>query len=73
MMAATAIGRGLDPEDALRAITLWPAQILGIAKDAGSLQAGKFADVLVCDRSLFASDCRVLFVMSKGHNEFEAK
>jgi imidazolonepropionase-like amidohydrolase len=73
MMAATAIGRGLDREDALRAITLWPAQILGIAKDTGSLQAGKFADVMVCDRSLFTSDCRVLFVMSKGRNEFEAK
>jgi hypothetical protein len=34
---------------------------------------GKFADVLVCDRSLFASDSRVLLVLSKGHTEFEAK
>jgi len=73
LMAATAVGGGLDRDAALRAITLSAAEILGVAKDTGSLQAGKFADVLVCDRPLFASDCRVLFVASKGRTEFEAK
>lgn len=73
LMAAAAIAKGLDRNAALRAITLTPAEILGIAKDTGSLQSGKYADVLVCDRPLFASDCRVLFVMSQGRPEFEAK
>lgn len=73
LMAAAAVGKGLDRDAALRAITLWPAEILGVAKDTGSLQSGKFADVLVTDRPLFASDCRVLFVASKGRTEFEAK
>lgn len=73
LMAAAAVARGLDRDAALRAITLSAAEILGVAKDTGSLQAGKFADVLVTDRPLFASDCRVLFVASKGHPEYEAK
>jgi imidazolonepropionase-like amidohydrolase len=73
LMAAAAVGKGLDRDAALRAITLWPAEILGVGKDTGSLQQGKFADVLVTDRPLFASDCRVLFVASKGRTEFEAK
>lgn len=72
-MAAAAVGRGLDRDAALRAITLSPAEILGIAKDTGSLQPGKFADVLVCDRPLFATDSRVLFVLQSGRTEYEAK
>ncbi|MBX3465073.1 MAG: amidohydrolase family protein, partial [Planctomycetes bacterium] len=73
LMAATAVGGGLAPAAALRAITLTPAEILGIAADTGSLAAGKFADVLVCDRPLFASDCRVLLVLGKGRTEYEAR
>lgn len=73
LMAATAVAGGLDEMAALRAITLTPAEILGIAKDTGSLTAGKFADVVVTDRPLFASDSRVLLVLSQGRTEFEAK
>lgn len=73
MCAAAAIGRGLAADAALRAITLTPAEILGIQKDTGSLQAGKYADVLVCDRSLFATDSRVLLVLSRGRTEIEVK
>jgi hypothetical protein len=73
LMAATAVAGGLDEAAALRAITLTPAEILGIAKDTGSLTEGKFADVIVTDRPLFASDSRVLLVLSQGRIEFEAK
>lgn len=73
LLAAAAVGAGLDAEHALRAITLTPAEILGVAKDTGSLQKDKFADVLVTDRPLFASDSRVLLVLQKGKTEFEAK
>lgn len=72
MMAATAIGNGLDADAALRAITLTPAEILGVAGDTGSLASGKFGDVLVCDRPLFESDSRVLLVLGKGRTEYEA-
>lgn len=73
LMAATAVGAGLDPEAALRAITLTPAELLGIAKDTGSLQAGKLADMIVTDKPLFASDARVLRVLSAGATTWEAK
>ena len=73
MMAAAAIGRGLSEEAALRAITLTPAEILGIANDTGSLTRNKLADVIVTDGPLFASDSRVLLVVSKGRTEYEAK
>ena len=73
MMAAAAIGGGLSEDAALRAITLTPAEILGIAKDTGSLTRNKFADVIVTNGPLFASDSRMLLVLSKGRTEYEAK
>ncbi|MEQ1631721.1 MAG: amidohydrolase family protein [Planctomycetota bacterium] len=72
LMAASAVGHGLDPSAALRAITLTPAEILGVQKDVGSLQAGKLADLLICDRPLLQSDCRVLAVWSAGTVQYEA-
>ena len=44
-------------------------EILGVAKDTGSLQNDKFADVLVTDRPLFASDSRVLLVLQHGSGD----
>lgn len=47
--AAMAAAFGLPAEDALRAITLWPAEILGVADRVGSLEAGKDATLFVTD------------------------
>ncbi|MFO0895833.1 MAG: amidohydrolase family protein [Pirellulales bacterium] len=47
--AATAAAHGLSPEDALRSITLWPAEILGVAEQVGSLAVGKEATLIVTD------------------------
>ncbi|MFG0258559.1 MAG: amidohydrolase family protein [Phycisphaerales bacterium JB043] len=46
---ASAAAYGLDPDDAVRAMTIWPAQILGIAGDYGSLESGKSATLIVTD------------------------
>ena len=40
---------GLPREEALKAVTIYPAEILGIADRAGSLEAGKIANVVVTD------------------------
>jgi imidazolonepropionase-like amidohydrolase len=47
--AAAAIGFGLPADEALKAITLYPAQILGVADRVGSLEKGKDATLFVCD------------------------
>jgi len=45
--AAVAVSEGMREDDALRAITLTPAEILGIDGRVGSLSAGKDADVVI--------------------------
>jgi imidazolonepropionase-like amidohydrolase len=45
--AATAVAYGLPEDDALRAITLSPAEILGVSDQVGSLEAGKDATLIV--------------------------
>ncbi len=47
--AAAAVGFGLPADEALKAITFYAAQILGVAERVGSLEAGKDATLFVCD------------------------
>jgi imidazolonepropionase-like amidohydrolase len=47
--AATAVAYGLPADEALKAITLYPAQILGVADRLGSLEPGKDATFFVAD------------------------
>jgi len=47
--AAFAISGGLDEQTALEAITITPAQLLGVADRVGSLQPGKDADIIILD------------------------
>ena len=46
-VAGYAVSQGLSPEEALRAITITPAEILGIADRAGSIEPGKDADLVI--------------------------
>jgi len=45
--AGNAVAYGLDWDSALRAITLTPAEIFGMAASTGSLEVGKAADVVI--------------------------
>jgi imidazolonepropionase-like amidohydrolase len=47
--AAAASAFGLPKEDALKAVTLWAAEILGIAERVGSLEKGKDATLIITD------------------------
>ncbi len=47
--AATAIAYGLPADEGLKAVTLYPAQILGVADRLGSLEAGKDATLFISD------------------------
>ncbi|HEX9165727.1 MAG TPA: amidohydrolase family protein, partial [Gemmatimonadales bacterium] len=47
--AAIAAGYGMSEADVLKAVTLVPAEILGVANRLGSLEVGKDADVILLD------------------------
>jgi imidazolonepropionase-like amidohydrolase len=47
--AASAVAYGLPKAEALKAITLYPAQILGVAERVGSIDAGKDATLFLAD------------------------
>jgi hypothetical protein len=47
--AGLAGAHGLSPEEALKSVTLYPAQILGVADRLGSIEVGKMANVVVTD------------------------
>lgn len=61
-----AIDNGLPAEDALRATTLWPARILGIDRQLGSLERGKIANVVLTDKPIFTKDAKVKRVFVDG-------
>lgn len=49
LCAALAVQAGMDPFDALRAITIRPAEHIGAADRVGSIERGKDADFVVMD------------------------
>src|SRR6185369_14996069 len=47
--AAMAAAFGLPKDEALKSVTLYPAQILGVADRLGSIEPGKIADLVVSE------------------------
>ena len=66
LSAAVAAKGGMEAEEALAAITLVPAQILGIDGQVGSLTPGKQADIAVFDRHPFDVSAKTLAVYIGG-------
>jgi imidazolonepropionase-like amidohydrolase len=64
--AATAVAFGLPEEAALRAVTLAPAQILGVADRVGSLEAGKRANLVVSAGHILQPTTSVLALFIDG-------
>jgi imidazolonepropionase-like amidohydrolase len=62
--AGMAAAFGLSHEDALKSITLWPAEIFGVADRLGSLEPGKIANVVVTDGDILEArtSTRYLFI-----------
>jgi imidazolonepropionase-like amidohydrolase len=64
--AKKSIDAGLAPEAALRALTLWPAEIFGVADRLGSIEKGKIANLIVTDGDLFNEKTKIKFVFVDG-------
>ncbi len=64
--AAMAAAFGLPEEEAVRAVTLYPARILGIEDRVGSLEPGKVADVIVTEGHLLEITSSVDYVFIGG-------
>ncbi|HKV28352.1 MAG TPA: amidohydrolase family protein [Candidatus Acidoferrales bacterium] len=61
-----AIDKGLSPDDALRAMTENPAQILGVEDRLGSIAPGKIANLVVADGDLFDEKTKIKDVFVDG-------
>lgn len=64
--AAFAVRHGLDHDQALKAITITPAQILGVADQVGSLAVGKNADFIVLNGPPLEFTTRIEAVVVDG-------
>jgi imidazolonepropionase-like amidohydrolase len=61
-----AIDAGLSPDDALKAMTVNPAQMLGVADRLGSIEQGKVANLVVTDGDIFNEKTKIKDVFVDG-------
>jgi len=66
LLAAMAVGQGLDSDAAFEALTLGAARAMDVADQLGSLEFGKRAAMLVLDGDPLASTSSVQYVISDG-------
>jgi imidazolonepropionase-like amidohydrolase len=69
--AGNAVAYGMTWDDALRAVTLAPAEIFGVSDRVGSLQAGREANVVVWSGDPFEFTTRVEHVFVRGREYTE--
>jgi len=64
--ARLAVSYGLPSEEALKALTLSPAQIFGVEDRLGSLDEGKSADIVIFDKDPFEAPARLKMIIIEG-------
>jgi len=64
--AAAAVGFGLPHDEALKAVTLYAAQIWGAGDELGSIEKGKWADLIVTDGDPLETRTQISRVFIKG-------
>lgn len=62
--AGMAAAHGLSKTDALKSVTLWPAQIFGVGDRMGSIDVGKMANIVVTTGDILEAktDTKYLFI-----------
>lgn len=66
VQAGCAVSMGLDRAEALRAVTIYPARLLGIDGRVGSIEPGKDADLVILTGDLFDMESRIAATMIDG-------
>ena len=61
-----AIDAGLSKEEALKGLTLYPAQIFGLDNRLGSIDVGKIANLTIMDGDLFDEKSKLKFTLIDG-------
>ncbi len=64
--AANAVPFGLPQNEALKAVTLYPAQILGLGDELGSIEEGKIANLILTDGDPLEIETQVERVFIEG-------
>ena len=64
--AGMAAAFGLSKDDALKSVTLWPAQIFGVADKFGTIEAGKIANLVVTDGDLLEAKTNTKYLFIDG-------
>jgi imidazolonepropionase-like amidohydrolase len=64
--AGMAAAFGLSKADAVKAVTLYPAQIMNVADRLGSIEAGKMANLVVTDGDLLEIRSRIRYLFIDG-------
>ncbi len=71
LQAMLSMKEGLEPHEALRAVTVNPARIMGIDDRVGTLQPGRDADVVVWDGDPLELMSRVVTVYVEGRRVYD--
>ena len=66
LLASLAVKNGLDEMEALKAITINAAEIIGIDDRVGSIKIGKDADIVIWDNHPFKIDSNALYTIING-------
>ncbi len=64
--AAKAVEAGLPKEEAIKAMTIYPAEIFGVSEQLGSIEKGKIANLVVTSGDLFDRRSQVKHVFVDG-------
>ena len=64
--AALAVAYGLAPDGALKALTVWPAEIFGVEKEIGTIATGKLANLFITTGDPLDLRTQVVEVFIKG-------
>lgn len=70
LCAKLAVRNGMEPEEALKAITINPAEIVGLSQRVGSLEVGKDADLVVFDQNPLAFETNIMIVFVNGQKVY---